>query len=58
MKPGLRAECTVSSEQELIFRVATVSRTETALFCYLRAPSSPQCFSPKTARFWDFLFFS
>jgi len=35
------------------------TETETAVFCYLRASSSPRCFRPKTARFlWFFIFLS
>ena len=30
--------------------VVMVNRTETAVFCYLQASSSPRCFRPKTAR--------
>ena len=40
--------------------VVTVNRTETetAVFCYLQASSSPRCFRPKMARCYVFLFFS
>jgi len=38
--------------------VVTVNRTETAVFYYLRASSSPRCLRPKTAQFFIFYFFS
>jgi len=39
--------------------VLTVNQTdtETGMFCYLRASSSPRCFRPKTARFLCVLIF-